>query len=525
MVARKNTHYEIQPRQRLTTDALNQQDAWTSRQANEVARRLLRADIGNMSGVISGLLVSVIAATMQVSVGAGLALYYDSTIEDPDSQHQWVELRDAGATVLTLDPGGANPRWDVIEIAPGVVDGDADILDVWDPQLGVPVPTLLAPLKVGTPVVTVRKGTEAAAPKFPAGVDGVIPLAYVYVGAGVVALNVDRVVYCRPILTPRRGVYRNEPTNDIFSPYFENHNISGGGWAVAADGFDGTLAAAMTGTFPNGGLPFSLPGNTNISLITGNYEGGGLPAGNTVVHAYVAPPPYPTGYSTSLGPRELYLRDVTIPNCSTTISAGARNCIVLVSSSGPSLTSPLGQRGGPNSNTNTFTDNLWGAFTHIRSNLLYIGAAFHAIAVPGLITQRVKGATVAPARKTGFDFEADLPIAAPTVYNLWGNITGDAAMQLPETATKCHMSAAFDNDGGGHLHMKLEDDWTGQSSLGVVAITHYNDAASTFRGGGTFVLQPSSSGSVTVTQAAAQLIDGEQRMHVRAYEDIILAMR
>lgn len=526
-MAGTQSRYEWQFKQRLTSGGLNSQTSYLARNTSEALRLLTGTDSETLgqTGIFRGFVCAVVAGTMRVSIAPGLGQFFDATVSEPDSKAKWMELR-AAKEVTVGAADGANPRWDVIEVQPASINGAAEIIDFFNPADNTFTPAVVSVFKISEAAAQVRAGTAGANPKLPAGVAGWVPLAYVYVGAAVVLLNADRVMHCRPILHTRDGVYRGEDPTGVLSPFAENLGIAGGGWAFAADGYSGTLATSMSGRFAQGGLPFYLPSGTGIVLATaGNYEGGGLPAGNTIVHAYVAPPPYPAGYDATMAPREMYLHDSTTPGASPTIAAGARNCIVLVSSSTPDQASPLGMRGGPNANTNTFTDNLWGAFTRQRSTLFYIGAAYHAIGIPGMVTQRVQGATVAPQRKTGFDFEADLPIAAPTVYNLWGNITGDSAMLLPETARKCFVSAAFDNDGGGQMHMKIEDDWTGSSSLGLVAITHTNQAASTFRGGGLYTMHTSASGAITVTQAAATLVDGEMRMHVRAYEDAILAKR
>lgn len=521
------THYDYQLRQRLTSTAMNIQAGWTSRLSPEVLRRTALGDRQLVSGVLSGLQVNVVANTLQVAVSGGLGVMYDATQSDPNSQHRWMEVLDGTPLVATLDGGGANPRWDVVELAPGVVNGVGEILDFYNANTGQFVPAAANPLKVCTPVLAVRKGTEDANPKLPAGIAGCIPLAYVYVAAGAAILNVDRVMHCRPILIPRRGVWRTEDATSLFSPYQEGGGVAGGGWVFAADGFDGTLATSMSGSFPNGGLPFYLPGGTNISLVTaGNYEGGGLPGGNTLVHAYIAPPPYPTGYDSSLAPRELFIQDVTTPGVINTVPAGSRNCIALVSSSTPDQGSPLGLRGGPHVNTGTFTDNLWGAFTRTRASLIYVGAAYHAIGIPGMVTQRVIGARVSPARKTGFEFDGDLPIAAPTQYNLWASIAGDDPMAFPQTARRINVSAEFHLLTTGQLYLKVEDADTGTGGHGLIYLSQRNNTGGTANVGGERDFTVDEKGDIIINAGSVTNIAANGAcFRTRSYEDVILAMR
>jgi hypothetical protein len=206
--------------------------------------------------------------------------------------------------------------------------------------------------------------------------------------------------------------------------------------------------------------------------------------------------------------------------------AGSRNCIVLTSSSGPQLTGPLGLRGNPNSNTGTFTDNLWGAFTRQRSQLLYVGAAYHAIGIPGLVTQRVIGATVAPKRKTGFSFGSDLPIGAPTTYNMWGNIAGDDAMMLPETARRMTIAGVFNLLTTGTMYLILEDSDTGASSKGLIYIAMSNITGSTKNLGDAYPVQVSDAGSLQLNEGVATFVaGGGARFYLREYTDVVLAMR
>ena len=524
----KQTHYEFQPRQRLTTDGLNEQDAWTARMTSELKRRWAQSDRVNVSGVVSGLQVNVVVNTMNVLVSGGLAVKYNTLATSPDSQHDWIEIGDGSPVALTLDAGGANPRWDVIEIAANVVDGDADVLDVYDPSIGAAVGTLLAPLKVCTPLVTIRKGTENANPKLPAGLAGVLPLAYVYVAAGAVVLNANRVMACRPLLFSRRGIYRNEPVTDVaVAPYWESINIVGGGLTVEADGLTGLNATAMQGTFPTGGLPFSIPGNTLIAInAAGNFVGGGLPAGNQNVYAYLAPPPYPTGYDADVVAREMFITDYTTPGLDGYVAPGARNCVVVFGSGDPGL-SANGAPGGPHVTYSFVHSGIWGNHTQKRSDLIYIGTAFFAIAVPGMIEQHTDGSWVMTKQKCYIDFDGDLPIGAPTDYFVGAGPAG-APMALPGHVRHVKLQFVASLNAGGSLHIQTEDTWTGINGLlvsGAPSFNIHNTTAGTETIGHIVDAMLTESATVKITEAIRDGGGTTANIVVRAYQDPVLEMR
>lgn len=521
----KQTHYEFQPRQRLTTDALNEQDAWTARMTGELMRRTALGDRVNVSGVISGLEVNVVANTMNIAVGGGLACKYDSTAEPPDATHLWIEVADDAPIIATLDAGGVLARWDVVEIAANVVDGDADVLDVYDPSIGAAVGTLLAPLKICTPIVTVRKGTPSVTPKLPAGTAGVIPLAYIYVAAGAVQLNVSQVLRCRPILLPRRGVYRSETVTDVASPYQEAINVQGGGWRVEADGLTGFVNSTMTGTFSNGGLPFMLPANTNCDLsAAGNFVGGGLPVVNQNVYAYVAPPPYPSGYDTDIAPRELYIADVATPGVGKFVSAGARNCVVLMATGAPNVTA-MGNAGGPNADYSFIDSGIWGNFSVQRSSMVYIGAAFYATAIPGFIRQRIAGNNVGGPRKSGVDLSPDIPIASPTPYYVGGNIAAEPAYRLPAHVRRVRLVCSSPHGDDGWVQIQIHDQYEPQNAF------YPKLSFATFRPAGSPLVYLGPSMWVTTNDAQeiavskADTSGGDVTFHVYEYEDSVLALR
>ena len=524
-MAGTQSRYAWQFKQRLTSGGLNLQTSYLARNTSELGRHLAGGtdqELTLQTGVIRGFIVTVVPATLKLTVGPGLGHYFDSAVSEPDSKAQWMELR-ASKEVTATAGDAANPRWDVVEVQPASIDAAAEIIDFFNPTDNTFSPAVVVVQKTAEVNVQVRAGTPNANPKLPAGTAGWMPVAYVYVAANALALNVDRVMHCRPILTPRRGTTPDNVTG-LLSQIGENLNISGGGWRIEADGVEGFLNTAMAGTFPLWGRPFYLPAGTFVSLsATGNYAGGGLPLANTTVHAYVAPPPYPAGYDVSMAPREMFITDTTTPGLSATIPPGARGCIVVAGSGAPSLTTPLGQRGSPTA-TDSFTDNFWGAFTLRRSDMLYIGAAFYDIALPGLVTQRVNGSWVAPRRKTGDDFTADLPIVGPTTYNMWQGFAG-APMVFPSTARRLSMQVVASANAGASLHIELEDDWTGTSGGGTPAFDILNNQAGNETISATYEAMTTSSGNVKITAAAADGTIVVAVLQTRAYEDEVLSMR
>lgn len=526
-MAGTQSRYEWQFKQRLTSGGLNLQTAYLARNTSELARLLTGTDneVINQSGIFKGFVASVVVGTLKVSVGPGLGQLFDATVPEPDSKAKWMELR--AAVEVTLAVGDAtNPRWDVIEAQPAIVDGPAEVIDFFDPANNTFSPAVVSLQKIATAALQVRAGTPGANPKLLAGVAGWVPIAYQYVEANALALNVNRTMYCRPILRTRE-LSTPDSVTGVTSSFSENKNISGGGWRIEADGAAGFLEMTLDGTFPENGQPFHIPAGSAVSIsATGNYVGGGLPLASARIHAYVAPPPYPAGYAVSMAPRELYIVDTTTPNVGTTVSAGAKGCIVVIGGGGPEHESPMGQRGGPNS-VHSFTDNFWGSFDVKRSQMLYIGAAYYDIAVPGIISQFVSGAWVAVKRKTGDTFDADLPIAGPITYNLWSGFAG-LPMALPTTATRVSLAVNATLAAAASLHIELEDNWTGVGGVvgkGAPLFDLRNNAVGAEVVGGHIELVTDDDGNIKISEAVGVGAVSTCALVVRAYQDKILAMR
>lgn len=525
-MAGNQSRYEWQFKQRLTSGGLNLQTSYLARNTSEAMRFLAGgtdSETFGQTGIIRGFMVSAVPGTLKLTVGPGLGHFFRADASEPDSKAKWMELI-ASKEVTTTAGDAANPRWDVVEARPATIDGTPEIIDFFNPADNTFSPAVVSVQKLAQASVRVRQGTPNANPKLLAGDPDWIPLAYQYVPATTLALSVEQTMHCRPILTPRHGVTPDNINNTNLTQFGENQNISGGGWRIAADGAEGFLATAMAGTFPLGGRPFYIPGGTFVNIsATGNYVGGGLPLASTLVYAYVAPPPYPSGYAATLAPREMFILDVTIPNLAATIPPGIRGGIVVIAPSAPAnLDNPLGQRGTPIT-AHSFTDNFWGAFDLKRSDMLYIGAAYYDFAVPGLVTQRVVGNWIAPKNKTGVQFDGDLPINAPAVYNLWTAYTDP--MAFPPTARRLAMQCLAVLDAGDGLRVELEDEWTGNGTTGGIRADISNTSAVTKAVSREFDVQVTSTGNITISAAAKNGGVTAAALITRAYEDRILAMR
>jgi hypothetical protein len=505
------THYDFQLRQRLTSSALNAQEAWTSRLSPEALRALVAGDTGNVSGVLDGLLVTVQVGTLNVQIGGGLALLYDSTQSAPASTHRWIEVGYSAPITATHDAGdGANPRWDVVEIEPGNVDGSGEVLDFYNPNTGAFVPLVAAPLKVCTPVVTIRKGTPAANPKFPAGVAGRIPLAYVYVATAAVALNANRVVYCRPILEAKR--YTGAPNKLT--------EVCGGGWQRSSLSLVGEIAQTMKGRFSTGSQ-FHLPAGTVATLsASGNYHGGGLPVASGTVYMYAAPPPYPSGYDAVIAPREIFTPDATVMGAC--YPAGSYGAILIATDIPPTpdyvgAPTPAG--------TITITDNLFGAVSIATTQCIYVGAAYFSLGDVALRAQTYKGAVSSGAGVAGKDINALLPIAADTDVSMAANQGLDPAYRLPAHVRRIHLQgfhrlsvqgdfdilikdALSDIAGNSYRHSQYRSNIAADIARGITAWVYLDD------------LQ-----KLTINYADGNGLSASNVLRAMAWEDPVIAAR
>lgn len=511
----EHDRYQFLLRQRLTSTALNAQSDYTARLAYMALQSMVGADAVQVGGVINGLLVTVQAGTMNVQIGEGLGLLYDPSFVLPDSRHRWLEVLPDAPLTAELDPGDGTPRWDSIELEATQVDGAPEVLDFYDPSLGVAVPLAASPVKKCVPTVIVRKGTPSASPKFPTGSGGRLPLAYVYVPAGAVALTETDVVYARPLRRPRPHEL-SPGTID----YYQNHAISGGGLITSAP-LNAAIANDFYGFFERSAVPFYLPRGSAVGLSVNNFDGGGLPAADAVVYCYACPWPFPTGYDSTLCPREFAPRNAARFNNVATLQ---RNCFFIWSEVEPIF----GVKGTPNAGGNASINhpNL-GAVSLPYEDMIYIGAAFFDQGANELVPQAVNGRWIIPSRKTYAAFHNDLPIAAPATYNLWERLNVGSEMTLPNTATRVDVVGNFGFGAPGAFFIRFNDAWSGGAGnqTGEHRIVIQNDYDEIAVGCPSMILVTDTSGNITIEEARCENIDGSSQLIVRAYEDNILARR
>jgi hypothetical protein len=516
------THYDFQLRQRLTSTALNVQTAWASRLAPEVLRALVAADAATVSGVLDGLLVTTQAGTLNIQIGGGLALLYDATQAAPASKHRWIEVAPGSPITATHDAGDVgNPRWDVVEIAPGNVDGAGEVLDFYNPNTGAFVPAVSAPLKVCTPTVTIRKGTAAANPTFPAGLAGRIPLAYVYVPTGAASILSTDILYCRPKVRPMTeevgpGAY--SATDGIG----RTQRVQGGGLTVAAAGTSGTITNTLSGYFSRSGQRFIVPAGTGVRLSANNCDGG-LPVANATLYFYAVPPSavYPTGYGVEMAEREFI-----IPTASRIATggyaSGQYHCFVVASTKQPDVT----QRGNPLT-TSTFeiTHPTIGTISIDTDKAVYIGCAYYNFAALQILAQVTDGPRVSTTRKTGYVFlEGALPIVN-FVTSLANESTGEPDYALPAHVRRVLLTSLFALDIQGSFYFRWKDIHS-DVVPGTKHRTGYRPAAMAEGSQGVAEwITLDASQTFTVVMLDVNGPDGSQYLGVSEFEDSILALR
>lgn len=496
----------INTRTRALSTDVNRLIALINRAIQEGLHGLCSTAGLRQSGILHGFQVTAVGGgTMGVNITPGLAFVKRAAVY-PGTQWAWTELQDT--KVLTLDPGGANPRYDVIEMRAGEVVSATQGRDVFNPNLGTFSLQNLTVEYKSEPEFRIVKGTEAfPIPGFPAGSAGWCPIAYISVGPGVVTLTNANIGMCRPILSP-------DPMTD--------KRIEGGGLNWDADGFTGAHQGA-SGRFARSRLNWSIAKGTVARLGLYNIDGGSLPVANTVLYAYAIPPPYPTGYDTDLAAREINSTNSTFYINGGGFELGQRDCLVVFSAAAPNDVQSL--QGAPSGN-GTLSNPIWngGANAIDRGTWVYLGACYFDVAVPGIVIQRARGPWIGTFRKPGFDFTAALPIVVPAAYNVWSNIVGDSDITWPNTAMTVVLGGLFDNNPGGYTHVRIEDWWTG-GGKGLIYITHTNGGGVGAIGGQEYQVGPSLTGNINITIANALGVAGNQRFYGRRYEDSVLARR
>lgn len=510
-------------RQRLTTDDENAAKAYQDKLTIDLVRAVC-GDEGDKSGIIRGCGVSVVGATMNVSVQTGLGLYYDSASGEPDSVYVVIEVRTP--ITITLDAADAQPRWDLIEIQPASVDGTPESIDFWDPTIGAFVTAPASPLKIASPSVQFVKGTASASPKYPTPTNGWIPLAYVYVPGGAVALLQDNVLHCRPILRPNPDILDPKP---YVLPYKQSKTVSGGGLYATGGTLFPVLVNQLEGFFELAHTKFMMPFATQLGIEFGIFDGGGLPAVNTILYFYAIPaplPPPPTDPN-NLAPREFYTPNfANVNNGGGGYKNGMQGCIYVYSLQPPNVD----QQGAPSTGgvANFIGHPTFGNFSSSRSTWVYIGSCMYDHGTVEVVQQEIKGDRIAPIRKCGKSLTALLPIAVATPITVTTEVVGEASMTLPQHAFDLLMRGGHVGGGPATESKIAFYDAHGNAVLagssrrimqlyegGTLAITASSAEA---------VVTPDSSGQIQVDYADTSGI-GDVILRVESYRDAILALR
>lgn len=509
-------------RERILSTDWNNATALHHRALIEAGAALLQGD-ANLWGVVKGLTVSASGVDTRVTVATGLALRSGSAATTYDSATQWIELRSATTVDLSglVDP--ANPRWAVIEIVEASATETSEARDIFDPVTGTFSSASVVKVTGSSPTISSRAGTAAANPVFPGGAAGVIPLAYVYLGAAAPTINATDIVMCRPML-------RSENAETFAG--VAGRPVWGGGVSVAAAGTDVVLRPAG-GRFLNSRVTWSIApadGTTTFSLTAQSYDGAAAPVADDVVYFYACPAPYPSGYDSSLAPREFRPGTNALTRFQGMVCADLYNAVIVASTVEPQVDTPLGNPTAGNFSI-TCAPFSSGAVTFDRTTAVYIGAASWDFSATDFLVQDVKGPIVMPENPTSLD----VIVAGAGTYSLWNSSAAAVAtydiMLLPVTAltVRCLIDLR-DNaqNSGTTTQVRVTDE-----TLGVFAgLFGYQfgisqDAAA----GGSFDLRlvhefhvERGTGNITINAVTSDASD-RVRFYSDSYEDVILAMR
>lgn len=508
-------------RERILSTDWNNATALHHRALIEAGAALLQGD-ASIYGVVRGLTVSTTGGILLVRVAAGLALRSGTAPTTYDSNTQWIELRSATDVDLTALVDGANPRWVVIEIAEASAVEISEARDIFDPVTGTFSTSSVTKVTGSSPTLTARAGTAAATPVFPSGTAGVIPLAYVYLGAGTVAIDTTDIVMCRPML-------RSENAETFAGA--GGRPVWGGGVSVAVAGTDIVLRSAG-GRFLNHRMNWSIApgdGTAAFAVTAPGYDGAAAPVADDVVYFYACPAPYPSGYDASLAPREHRPGTTALTRYQGLAAADVHNAVIVASVVEPQVDTPLGNPTAGNFSIICAPFSS-GAVTFDRTTAVYVGAAFWDVSATDLLVQDVRGTWVMPDVPTSKDIDS----GGAATYSLWNNTGGVAGvgdMLFPLTALRIFALVALRDaaqNSGTQVQVRITDSsFASAGGLLGYLFSISNDAAAAtavdLRIGQVFEVARST-GNITVN---AVTVDASDNVHIygTAYDDAILAAR
>ena len=326
-------------------------------------------------GVLSGLLVTATGTTLTVQIEQGSAVLYDPAAAGLyDSEYRWIEVGSPIAVDLSSFVSPGLPRWVCIEITPGDEVESSSLRDIFNPLTNTFVPQTVPKIRRSAPVATVTAGAPSATPVLPLGTPGRIPLAYVYIPGGALAIPTGNLIYCRPVFSPRLGDSApNRIGGGIDVPAPNGGDVLTPRPVRVGFGFTAFEVAIATLSAP---IDLAAAGSP-IFAFGEAYPPTGPNA--LPVYLYAMTAPYPAGYDTNLAPREFLpsnplVAETLIPS----YTAGMGNGIVVAS-----YTPPFPLDGPIPTNialvSGAINDPFWnggpgaGAPTQIR--VAYIGAA------------------------------------------------------------------------------------------------------------------------------------------------------
>jgi hypothetical protein len=518
----------LNTRERWTSTKYNDQVAIHDRNLQEAVRALTSAD-EDLSGVISGLIASVNSGTFDITIGRGLALLFDAAKVAPDSEFRWIEIESSiVGTVPAADPG--NPRWDVIEISPGVASTGLVSRDIFDPTLGTFTSQSVNVQEISAPVVQVRSGTAAANPALPAGATGQIPLAYVLVPAAAGSIPDDNLIHCRPILRPPGAC---DAGSDVLFG-LEERMIRGGGIEVDANGL---VVRTMDtfGRFDRSRLRFGISQGGSITLQGDNIDGGSLPGADDVIYWYAVPVPYPSGYDGTVAPREFHPQTGAVAQFATAFD-GIQGCIIVASTLRPEVDEMQGQvaTGG----TGSIDDPPFGGgASSARAGWVYLGATWFDFSDTELEAQEVNGpnVVVVGGEKTEISFLGDDVTVTPGFeVTAWNSRApgANSELEFPVTALLIHSCFRSDlviasGDVTGRILDRRAGPNTGVNATCVVEFERATTTAASQEESIAVTLMPAK-GTGNIRLDSIDLNSGDSfrfELTHTAYEDCILARR
>lgn len=507
-------------RERAVSSDMNRNNRLMHRAISEAVRYLASGATARTGCFGDSFIATPQAGTMKTAIGPGLALFADSTQVYPDSTAVWVESREIRE--VTHDAADVLARYDVVEMRPGTLVSSTQARDVFDPVTGTFTVQNLTKETRSYPEFQIRKGTPSATPSIPAGTAGWIPLSYVLVPGGAVALDAQDVVYCRPILNaaPAETGY-TFPDHETAATDVKGGGVTGDGATAVA-----TLAAKLSGRFPGSSLRFQIAAASAFTLSTLTHDGGGLPAASGTVYLYAVAPPYPAGYDASLAAREIW-SPKTIYGSSGGFENPTRQsgCIVISSTTKtPSSSDPSGASSGTASINHTFFSAA--ASSVDMKKAVYIGSAYYDQPGGFYVAQRCFGSHCGANRKSGADIEPSFPIAAPTLFSLGSSIAGDPSFALPAHVSRVRIVSRFNIGVNSWIYVQATDQF--ETVGGAKPVFIYDKLldvnALQSETGWDFWAHLNSSQQISVVRANANLA-GPCVLYVYEWEDPTIALR